>query len=81
MSEISIAAIARLVKEVDSNIRVGKDAKHEIIKNTEDYTRRMVELAVSLAKNANRNTILVQDIDEAKRQLAKGFVFHHSQIS
>jgi histone H3/H4 len=76
LSEISVAAIARIVKDVDSDIRVGKEAKQEIIRNTEEYTKRLVELAISLAKNANRSTILIQDIDEAKRQLIKGFAFH-----
>lgn len=81
MTEISISAITRIVKEVDADIRIGKEAKLEIINNTEDYARRLVELAVSLAKNAHRSTILAKDIDEAKRQMAKGYVFHHSQIS
>lgn len=81
MSEISLAAINRLVKRVDQNIRVGKDAKNELRKGMEDYAVHIAESAVSIARNANRSTVLAHDILTAKEQLMKGISFHQTQMS
>ncbi len=81
MPDISRAAITRIVKRIDSNIRIGVLAKDELRKSVEDYTVRIAELAVSIAKNANRTTILPQDISAAREQLMIGVIFHKTQTS
>jgi len=75
MSEISLAAVNRIVKKVDPNIRIGKQTTTELCASIEDYASRISELAISLARNANRNTVLVQDIETAKEQLITGISF------
>jgi histone H3/H4 len=71
MTEISLAAITRLVKNVDPRIRIGEETKLELLKATENYVTKIAETAISLAKNANRKTILPQDIETALK-LRKG---------
>lgn len=81
MPDISLAAINRMVKRIDPNIRIGISAKDELRRSVEDYTVHIAELAISIAKNANRNTILPQDISAAREQLMIGVIFHKTQIS
>jgi histone H3/H4 len=81
MSEISVAAITRIVKSVDPNIRVSVAAKEELLTSVEEYAGRIAELAVSFAHNANRNTVLPQDITSSKEQLMMGIAYHQAQIT
>lgn len=81
MPDISRAAIARIVKRMDPDIRIGIQSKDELRKSLEDYAVRIAELAISSARNANRNTILPQDISAAREQLMIGVMFHKTQIS
>ena len=81
MSDISSAAITRIVKNVDEDIRISVAAKEDIRVSVEEYAGRLAELAVSFARNANRNTILPQDVATAKEQMMMGIAYHQSQIS
>jgi histone H3/H4 len=75
MTDISLAAITRIIKSIDPDIRVGKETKEELRTNIEEYAARISELAISMARNANRTTVLSQDIETAKEQLMKGIAF------
>jgi len=81
MPDISRAAITRIMKSLDPNIRISVQAKDEMRKSVEDYTLHISEIALSIAKNANRNTILLQDISSAREQLMVGVLFHRTQTS
>lgn len=81
MSNISTAAVTRFIKNVDSEIRISAAAKEDLLIGVEEYAGRIAELAVSFARNANRNTVLPQDIATAKEQLMMGIAYHQAQIS
>ena len=81
MTEISLAAITRIAKRVDPSIRIGLDTKNELRQSVENYAAQIAEFAISIARNASRNTVLIQDIQTAREQLVKGIAFHQTQIS
>lgn len=78
LAGISLSAITGIVKGVDGDIRIGKQATAALCNSTEDYAKRIAELAVSMARNANRSTVLIQDIESAKIQFIKGITFVES---
>ena len=80
MAEIALAAVGRIIKSIDPEIRVGVTPKEELRSAIEDIAGRIAELAVSMAKNANRNTVLIQDITAAREQLMKGIAFHQTTV-
>ena len=69
LTNISLAAIARMVKQLDSEIRIGVNSKNELRNSVEDYAKQIAKLAISIARRANRNTVLPQDIVTAREQL------------
>jgi histone H3/H4 len=73
--------MSKIMKGIDPDIRIGTKAKNELRKSVEDYARRVSELAISTARNANRNTVLTQDISAAREQLMIGVKFHQSQTN
>ena len=79
--EFSLSAITRIVKDVDPDIRLGARAKEELRQSAEDYTARIAELAITLARTANRSTVMHDDIVTARERILKGLAFHQSQIS
>lgn len=81
MSEYSLSAVSRIVKGLDSEIRLGASAREELRQSAEDYTARIAELAITLARAANRSTVMHQDVATAREQLVKGLAFHQSQVS
>jgi len=81
LSEISLASIARIVKNIDPAIRIGVETKIDLREKIEDYANRVAELAISITRNANRNTILPQDIITACEQLMIGIHFHQTQVT
>ena len=80
MSDISLAAINRLIKQIDPDMRVAKASKEELRTSIEEYAIRIAELAVAMAQTAHRTTVLQQDIVTAREQLLKGMVFHQTQL-
>ena len=80
MSDISSAAVTRMVRNVDEDIRISVAAKEDIRVSVEEYAGRLAELAVSFARNANRSTVLPQDVASAKEQMMMGIAYHQSQI-
>ncbi|MGA1822414.1 MAG: histone family protein [Thermoplasmatota archaeon] len=80
MTDISLASISRIMKRPDSSFRASNSAKEELRKSMEDYGARISELAVSIARNANRNTVLPQDVITAREQLMIGVGFHQKQV-
>lgn len=81
MAATSLSAMTKIVKGIDPNIRVGTQAKDELRSSVEDYATRVSELAINAARNANRNTVLTQDIIAAREQLMIGVKFHQNQTS
>lgn len=81
MPDISLSAITRIVKSIDPEIRIGIKTKEELRTSIEEYATRIAELAISFARNANRTTVLPQDIASAREQLMIGIAFHQTQIS
>lgn len=81
MTNISLAAITRIAKRVDPSIRIGVETKNELRQSVEEYAAHIAEFAISMARNANRNTVLIQDIVTAREQLMKGIAFHQAQTS
>ena len=81
MSEYSLSAISRIVKDIDPEIRLGASAREELRQSAEDYTARIAELAITLARSANRSTVLHHDVATAREQLIKGLAFHQAQVS
>jgi len=79
LTDLSMAAVGRIIKKVDPNIRAGTDARDELRNSMEDYGTRLAELAASIARGANRNTILPQDIITARQQMMKSIAYHQSQ--
>ena len=79
MGEISRSAITKIVKGVDPSIRIAANAKDELLRTVEDYAKRLADLAISITRNANRTTILDQDVITAKEQVLKGLAFHQNQ--
>ena len=80
MTEIPLAAVARIIKNIDPNIRTGMSSKEEMRNFIEEYAARLAELAVTMARNANRNTVMTQDIVSAREQMIKGIAFHQMQV-
>ena len=80
MAEISLAAVTRIVKNVDQEIRIGKIGKEDLRDLVEEYATRFAELAITMARNANRNTVMTQDIDAASEQMIKGIAFHQGMV-
>ena len=81
MFATSLSAMSKIVKGIDPRIRIGNQAKDELRESVEDYARRISELAISTARNANRNTVLPNDIISAREQLMVGVRFHQNQIT
>ena len=81
MPEISLAAVHKIVKKIEPNIRIGLLTKEELRKCVEEYATSIAEIAISTAKTANRNTVLQQDIIAAREQLMVGISFHKSSIT
>ena len=80
MARISIPSVANIARSVDQNIGIGKKTAEVLRDSAEDYVKRISEMAVSMATNANRSTILIQDIESAKEQLIKGITFVESHL-
>ena len=76
MSDLSLSSMKKIIKNIDPEIRVAADTKEELRLSVEQYAIRLSELAISTARNANRNTVLSQDIITAREQLMVGVVFH-----
>ncbi|MBN1390226.1 MAG: NFYB/HAP3 family transcription factor subunit [Candidatus Thermoplasmatota archaeon] len=81
MSAISLSAMTKIIKSTDHNIRIGMQTKYELRSCVENYATRISELALNTARNANRNTVLPQDIIAAREQLMIGVKFHQNQTS
>jgi len=64
---LASAAMEKLLKRAGAE-RVSADAKEEMIKVLEEYSREIGQKAVRLAKHAGRKTVKAEDIYEATRQ-------------
>jgi histone H3/H4 len=80
LPEVSLASMGRLLKRTDPSIRASIQSKEELRSSVEDYGARIAEIAVSIAKHANRSTVLPQDIVAAREQLMVGVGFHQTQL-
>lgn len=68
MSEIPKAPIARIMKQSGAE-RISEDAKDEVTKHLEQFTRDLTVEANKVAKIAKRKTIKKEDIDLAIKNL------------
>ena len=78
MTSISLSSIYRIVKDIDPEIRIGRGAQEDLRSVVEEYAAMISDLATGSARNANRRTILPQDIAIAKDQLLMGVEFQRS---
>jgi len=79
LTDLSLSAMGRIIKKVDPSIRAGIESREELRRSMEDYGTRLAELATSIARSANRNTILPQDITTARQQVMRSIAYHQSQ--
>ena len=80
MAGISLAAITHIIKIIDPSIRIGKETTNMLRNAAEEYAKRISEIAILMARNANRSTVLIQDIESAKEQFIKGITFVESHL-
>ena len=71
LPELPIAPFKRMVRKIDSNMKIADNAKREIRNVTERFAMEVLRGATEIAKVAKRRTILKEDIRIAKRQLIK----------
>lgn len=60
-----------LLKSVDTEMRVGEDAKSALKDVLEEHAKKVGEKAVVYAKHAGRRTIKAEDIRLAQKELQK----------
>jgi len=71
MPEIAKAPFKRMVRKIDSNIKISEPAKREIRRVTERFAMDVLRGAVQIAKVSKRKTVMREDIQVSKRQLVK----------
>lgn len=59
---LPLAAMERILKKGDSNIRVSNPAKDELRKVLEEYGEELSKIAARFAMHAGRKTIKAEDV-------------------
>ena len=67
MSEISIAAIHRIIKNAGAP-RVSEDAAESLSIHIEEYTLIIAKRAIELSMHAGRKTVKAEDVDLALKE-------------
>jgi len=71
MPEIAKAPFKRMVRKIDSKMKISDSAKKEMRRITERFAMDVLRGAVQIAKVSKRKTVMRVDILVSKRQLVK----------
>ena len=71
MPELAIAPFKKMLKRIDSNMKISDSAKREIRNMTNRFAIEVLRGAVEIAKASRRKTIMREDLRISKRQLIK----------
>ena len=71
MPELAIAPFKRMVRKIQSDMKISTSAKKEIRRITERFAMDVLRGAVQIAKISKRKTVMRGDILLSKRQLIK----------
>ncbi len=61
-SDLPLAAVERLIRRADSNMRVSEEAAAALREVLEERAVKIAQQAVEMAKHANRKTVTAPDI-------------------
>ncbi len=71
MPELPRAPFKRMVRKIDSKMKISDSAKKEMRRITEKFAMDVLRGAVQIAKVSKRKTVMRHDILVSKRQLVK----------
>ena len=71
MPEIALAPFKRMVRKIDSTMKISDVGKKEMRRITEKFAMDVLRGAVQIAKASRRKTVMRIDINISKRQLVK----------
>ena len=71
MPELAIAPFKKMLRRIDSNMKISDKAKREIRNMTNRFSMEVLRGAIEIAKASDRKTVMVQDLRISKRQLVK----------
>ncbi len=66
--EFTLAPMRRLIKRY-GNLKVSEEASEELRRVIGEYGSRIADMAVALARQEQRKTVLARDIRAAQRQI------------
>ena len=68
MTSIPKAPVIRIIKELDQEKRISKDAENLIIEAVEGYARFLGQQAIEITNHVDRKTIQGDDVEFAAKQ-------------
>ena len=68
MTSIPKAPVIRIIKELDQEKRISKDAENLIIEAVEGYARFLGQQAIAITNHVDRKTIQGDDVEFAAKQ-------------
>lgn len=71
MPELPRAPFKRMVRKIDTSMKISDNAKREMRRITEKFAMDVLRGAVQIAKVSKRKTVMKEDIAISKRQLVK----------
>lgn len=71
MPELAIAPFKKMLRKIDSNMKISDNAKREIRSMTNRFAMEVLKGAVEIAKVSRRKTVMREDLRISKRQLIK----------
>ncbi|MBR9675820.1 histone [Candidatus Woesearchaeota archaeon] len=66
---IPFAAMEKLLRSADANIRISDDAKKELNDYLEEIGEKISKKSINFSRHANRKTIKKEDVVLAKKQV------------
>jgi len=71
MPELPRAPFKRMVRKIDTSMKISDSAKREMRRITEKFAMDVLRGAVQIAKVSKRKTVMKGDIAISKKQLVK----------
>jgi histone H3/H4 len=71
MPELAIAPFKRMVRKIQSDMKISDSAKKEMRRITEKFAMDVLRGSIQIAKVSKRKTVMRGDILISKRQLVK----------